>query len=342
MSNKSRRWKSILTMLTLAALVATVYALRTQLGDTLHSLREANPWPILLVIPLTFLNNYSQAKVYQGLFGIFGDKFETRWLIRLSLELNLVNTVFPSGGVSGFSYLNLRSKEHGVTTGRSTFVQMLRIATIWVSFQILLGVGLLVLAVSGRANNFVMLLAGSLVTLLLVGTGGVAYIIGSQRRIHAFSKWLAVNLNRLIHLVRSNPETINLDKVNRALTELHECYILIRHKPGVLKSPMIYALLVSLCEISAIYSVFVAFGYVINPGAVIIAYAVACLGGVISVLPGGVGTYEGLMAGVFAASGVRAAVSLPVIIAYRVISMTLQLPLGYYFYQKALRAKPRV
>lgn len=342
MSNKSRRWKSILTMLTLAALVATVYALRSQLGDTINSLQEANPWPILLIIPLTFYNHYAQGKVYQGLFSIFGDHFSARQMMRLSLEMNLVNTLFPSGGVSGFSYLNLRTKESGVTTGRSTFVQMLRVTTIWVSFQILLGVGLLVLALSGRANNFVMLIAGSLVTLLLVGTGGVAYVIGSQRRIHVFSKWLAVNLNRLIHLVRSNPETINLEKVNQALTELHECYLLIRHKPGVLKSPMIYALLVSLCEVASIYAVFVAFGYVINPGAVIIAYAVACLGGIISVLPAGVGTYEGLMTGVFTAAGVRAAVSLPVIIAYRVVSMSLQLPVGYYFYQKSLRAKPRV
>ena len=84
------------------------------------------------------------------------------------------------------------------------------------------------------------------------------------------------------------------------------------------------------------YVVYIAFGHWVNPGAVILAYAIANFAGFISVLPGGVGVYEALMTGVMAIAGVPAAVSIPVVVMYRVLNTAIQLPPGYYFYQKAL------
>jgi uncharacterized protein (TIRG00374 family) len=79
-----------------------------------------------------------------------------------------------------------------------------------------------------------------------------------------------------------------------------------------------------------------AFGQWVNLGAVIIAYAVANFAGLVSVLPGGVGVYEGLMIAILAAGGVPAALSLPVIIAYRVLNTLLQVPLGGLFYYQRI------
>src|SRR5688572_24356000 len=105
---RSKRIKMILTYVTFLALAGTAYALRSQLSETVDNLRDANPWPILLILPLVIINHFSQAKLYQGVFRIFGDRFRTKSMMRLSLELNLVNNIFPSGGVSGFSYLSIR------------------------------------------------------------------------------------------------------------------------------------------------------------------------------------------------------------------------------------------
>jgi uncharacterized protein (TIRG00374 family) len=91
--------------------------------------------------------------------------------------------------------------------------------------------------------------------------------------------------------------------------------------------------------VATIYTVFAAFGQLVNPGAVIIAYAVANFAGLISVLPGGIGIYEALMTGVLAAGGVPAALSLPVIIAYRIINISLQIPAGAYLYNGAVNEK---
>lgn len=86
--------------------------------------------------------------------------------------------------------------------------------------------------------------------------------------------------------------------------------------------------------------VYVAFGEWINPGAIIIALAVANFAGFISVLPGGVGIFEALMTTVLIAAGVPAALSLSVTVTYRILNMLIQLPAGYYFYHKMLR-EPR-
>lgn len=336
-------WKTTLTIITFVALAATAYALREQIFQTLDNLRAANPWPILLLIPLAVFNHYSQGKLYQRMYQLLGERFRMRSMFRLSLELNFVNNVFPSAGVSGFSYLSLRMKGEGTSTGKSTLVQIMRFALLFVSFQVLLGIGLIMLSFSGDANNFVMLVAGSLATFLLIGTAMVIYLISSKSRINAFFTSLTRGLNRLIHIIRPHhPETIRISKVQKIFTDLHDNYNLLKNNVTQLQRPLGYALLANIAEVAAIFSVFAAFGFIINPGAIIIAYAVANFAGIVSVLPGGIGIYEGLMTGVFAAAGVPPGISLPVVIAFRVVSMSIQLPPGYYFYQKNLHNDKKI
>src|SRR6202007_1301767 len=101
--------------------------------------------------------------------------------------------------------------------------------------------------------------------------------------------------------------------------------------------PFWYALLANVTEVLALYVVYLAFGQYVNVGAVILAYAVANFAGLISVLPAGIGIYEGLMTAVLAATGFPAKISIPVTLMYRVINMFIQLLPGYYFYQKAIK-----
>ncbi len=338
-NQRQNRWKMILTIVTFLALVGLAFAVRKQLKQTVDNLATVNAWWVLMVIPLELLNHFSYAKLYQGMFRVLGERFRTRSMFRLSLEMNFVNSVFPSGGVSGFSYLSLRLKNENISTAQATIVQLMRFILVFVAFQIMLVMGLIMLAIGGQASNFLMLVAGSLATLLIVGTFFMAYIIGSKRRINAFFTTFAKFINRVIHVFRrNNPETIGIEQAKQTFTELHENYMHIRRNLDVLKKPLVYALVANLTEVGAIYAVYLAFGTVVNPGAVILAYAVANFAGLVSVLPGGVGIYEALMTAVLAAGGVPASVSLPVTVMYRVVNMGVQLPPGYYFYQKNLHA----
>ncbi len=342
MSDKERtkRFKTILTFITITAMAGLAYAVRGQLAETFMRLGEVNTIVLLFLVPLQASNYYMQARLYHGLFRILGERFRLKSLYRLAIELNFVNTVFPSGGVSGFSYLSLRLRDEKISAGKATFVQLMRFVLVFIAFQILLFVGLVALAIGGQANDIAILAAGSLATLLLIGTMLGAYIIGSKSRINSFFTLITQVINRIIHVVRRrHPETISIESVRNTFTDLHENYMLIRRNKSVLKRPLLFALLVNTTEVATIYMVYVAFGELVNPGAVIIAYAVANFAGIMSVLPGGIGIYEALMTGVLAAGGVPPSVSLPITVMYRVLNMAIQLPPGYYFYQKALHAE---
>ncbi len=336
-------WRLVVTVLTFVALAGLVYVVRNDILDTVRNLNDVNTWALLLLLPVQVVNYVAQTKLHLSFFRALGAKFTFWHMLKVMLELNFVNNLFPSGGVSGISYFGLRLRQKGVSGTKSTLVQIMKFGFIFISFQALLGVGLLFLAAEGQANNFLLLVSGSIFTLLLVGTAATAFIIGSERRINAFFTYITRALNRMIRVVRpGKPETINIGRVREIFTNLHKNYVVIRSDWRKLGWPLWHAFLANLTEVLTIYVVYIAFGEWVNFGAVIIAYAVANFAGFISVLPGGVGIYEVLMTSVLAAAGVSPAVSIPVIIMYRVLSMLIQLPPGYFFYQKAIREQPKV
>lgn len=334
-----RRWKLILNLVTLLALAALIYTTRDQLVNTLEELRHVNGWVLLLMLPIEALNYHAQAKMYQRLFELVGNKLSYRFLFKTSLELNFVNHVFPSGGVTGLSYFGVRMRKGDeITGGKATLIQVMKLALTFLSFEVLILIGLLCLAVVGKVNNLTVMVAASLSTLLFVGTLAFVYIVGSKSRINQFFTALTKGLNRLLRLVMpKNPETINIESTKQLFNDFHDNYQAIKQNRSALQAPFWYAFLANLTEILVLYVVYIAFGEWVNFGAVILAYAVANFAGLVSVLPGGVGIYEALMTAVLASAGIPAGLSLPVTVMYRVLNTLIQIPPGYYLYQRALR-----
>jgi len=337
---KRRNWKLIINWVTLLALALLVYATRHQLADTLRNLAKVHASLLLLLIPIELLNYHAQAKLYQGLFRRVGNELSYKFLLKTSVELNFVNHVFPSGGVTGISYFGLRlRKGQEITGARATLIQVMKLALTFLSFEVLILFGMLCLAAFGRVNNLVILVASSLSTLLLVGTLGFAYIVGSKARINSFFTGATKVLNRLIQLVRpKHPETINISRARETFDDFHDNYQTLKGSWRELRAPFWWAFLANLTEVLAVYAVYLAFGKLVNFGAIILAYAIANFAGLVSVLPGGVGIYEALMTAVLASTGIPAGVSLPVTVMYRVINTLIQIPPGYYFYHKAIAA----
>lgn len=336
-----RNWKLIFNIVIVGALLGLVVALHRQILDTVENLGRVNTWALALMIPLEAWNYDAYARMYRSFFNTLGNKTTYKEMYKVTLELNLINHLFPSGGVSGFSYFSLRLKKLGISTGKATLVQTMRFIFLFLSFEILLILGLLFLAIGGRADNLVILVSGSIATLLIVGTIGMAFIVGSQQRINSFFTYITLFLNRVIHIVRPHhPETINVAKVQHTFIELHDNYVVLKSDLRLLIRPFIYAFFANLTELATLYAVYIAFGHWVNPGAVILAYAVANVAGLISVLPGGIGIYEALMTAVLATAGVSPAISIPVTVMYRVINILIQVIPGYYFYHRAFKGEP--
>lgn len=337
-----RNWKMILNVVTLLALILLVVAIRDELKTTFENLFRVKAWALLLMIPLQVFNYDAQTRLYQHLFSIVGNKLSYKQLFRSSLELNFVNHVFPSGGVTGISYFGIRMKNAKLSGAKATAVHLLKLVLLFTSFEVLIVFGVFALAVQGHMNSLVLLLAASITTLLIMGSAGFWFIVSSKRRIAGFFTYVTRALNKLIHKVRrGHPETISTDKVRVLFEDLHENYMLMSKDWRQLKWPFFWALTANIWEVLTIYAVYVAFGEWVNIGAVILAYAVANFAGLVSVLPGGIGIYEGLMTLVLTATGVPSRISLPVTIMYRVLNTIIQIPPGYVLYHRGInRSKP--
>lgn len=334
-----RNWKLAVNIFTLAALALLIFVTRHQIGSTITNLTHVNAWFLLLIIPIEALNYHAQAKIYQRLFEIVGNKLSYRFLYRASVELNFVNHVFPSGGVTGISYFSLRmrkGKELG--GGKATLIHLMKIVMYLLAYEIILLIGAIFLALMGHVNKLVILAVGALSTFLIILSFGFLFIVGKRSRINSFFTWLTVFLNHLIRLVRPNtPETINIDSARHIFDDFHGTYMELKHNLPKLKSPFWYSFVADATEVAALYAVYMAFGKYVNIGAVILAYGVANFAGLVSVLPGGVGIYEGLMTVVLASTGISPGVSLPITVMYRVLNSLLQVPPGYYWYNQAIK-----
>ncbi len=328
-----RNWKLIVNIVTVAVLVLLVFLIRDQIVDTFKNLGKVNWHYLVLILPLILLSYHAQTKMYQNMFELIGHKLHYKFMFRVALELNFVNQVFPSGGVSGISYFGVRMRSADITGTQASLVQIMKLLLLFVSFEVLLAVGLLILAIDGKANDLMLLVAGSITTLLVLGTVAFVAIIGSERRIHITFNAITRAINKTIAFVtRHKGDAISTERAEWIVKDLHKSYKTIEANYKELKWPLFWAMLVNLAAIMSIYAVYAAFGAWVNLGAIIVAYSVANFAGLVSVLPGGAGIYEALMIGVLAAGGIPAALSLPVTVMYRVLSTVIQLPPGYVLY----------
>ncbi|MGH7239231.1 MAG: lysylphosphatidylglycerol synthase domain-containing protein, partial [Candidatus Saccharimonadales bacterium] len=253
-----RRWKLVVNILTLLALTIAIIFSRHQILDTIKNLGHVHAGLLLLMIPIEALNYHAQTRLYQGLFSIVGNKLSYRFLYRASLELNFVNHVFPSGGVTGLSFFSLRMRKGKELTGaRATLIHLIKVSMYIIAYEIILLFGIIALAAMGRVNNFVMLVASSLSTLLIVGTFAFFYIVGRRERINSFFTGATRGVNWLIHLVRPKyPETINISQARKVFDDFHDNYKEIKQSWRKLKAPFLYSILADVTEIAAVYVVY--------------------------------------------------------------------------------------
>jgi uncharacterized protein (TIRG00374 family) len=332
------RWKLFLTIGTFVALAILVYALRDQIKNVIDNLHHVNIWALLLLVPIQVINYDAYARLYRKLFAILGNRVEYWSMYRLTLELTFVNHILPSGGVSGISYFGVRMKGQGVNATKSTVAQLLKFMLLFISFQPLLVLGVLFLALKGHVNSLILVVATSIITALILFTFFTAYMLEDRKRMSGFLTFMTRLINGIIHIFRrKHPETISIHGAQVAFDDLHDNYLILRDNLSELRGPFLFATIANITEVAAVYTVYVAFGQLVNVGAIILGYAVANFAGLISVLPAGIGVYEGLMTAVLAATGIPASLSIPVTLMYRVLNMLIQIIPGYALYQDAVR-----
>lgn len=336
----SKKVKIIINVITIIALIVLLIVSWPQITAGLDEIGGARWTVIILMIPLQVLNFFAIGKIYQTYFKYNnGHNITSGFGLKIALELNFVNHVFPSGGVAGFSYLGIRLKDKGIPVARTTLAQVVRFALTFVSFLLILFIGMFMLSFgSGSSGGGVALFIGlSIAFLTLFALIVAIYVFSSESRIKSFTAFLPKAVNMILKPFTKNRDIINISRIEGLFGDFHKDYLLIAKDWRKLKIPFFWALVVNITEISTVYLAYIALSHPVNPGAVILAYAVASFAGLIAILPGGIGVYEALMTAVLASAGVPKALALSATLIYRILTIIIFVPVGFILYQVALR-----
>lgn len=324
-----------LLLIGLAGLGLFVYFFWSDLAKSVEIIKNTQWQYLLLILPLKAFSYFTVSMFFQRLFVSIGaPKLPVGRLYGMSLGVNFTNAVLPSAGASGISLMAATLRKDGISSGQSAFVQLARYAIIYLSFISLLLFALFSLYFAGDiariAIRIVVFILG--LTLLLAIGGG--YMLYDRRGfdwlvkiLQRFVDWLSRKLGR-------GEDLIGQERIERALREFHEGVHSMVRKRAYLKGPLAWGFINNVTEVATLYVVFVALGFITNPGIIIIAYAVANGVGVISVIPGDIGVFEAAMVAVLSFSGVPLAVSVSATVLYRVINKALLMPIGLYFYNR--------
>lgn len=339
---KNKKLKIVLNLITLSILGLIIYLNRVQLLDVLKNIREANAFFLLLVIPLQIINYHSYTRMYQETFDLLGSKVGYWDMLKVTFELNFVNYILPSAGISGFGYFSVRMRNLKVRASRSAIAQTIRWLVVFGSFVPLLLLGLFLLALHNSASNLVILIAAGIsfgiVILFLI----VFFLLEKKNGLKKFTIFLLEKFQTFINFFKSKKSQVSLttkprlNRIDRSFQTVEEDYGVIRSKWRNFVYVGRWGTLANLTEISTIAVCFAALGSSPVWGAIIISYGVANLAGFISIFPGGVGVYETLMTAVLVSSGVPPALSLTATLMYRVLNTLFAVPIGYYFYSRDL------
>ena len=313
---------------------------RHHLVEAWHLVGQTNLLILSLLVPVQFLSYYASTEIFFTYLRARGQLKQTSTLqaTGMSLELNFVNHVFPSGGVSGMSYMIWRLGKLGVNAGQATMAQIMKFTMQMGTFLVLMTLALIWATLENRTASWVVVSAAigitSLVFLVVFGS----FLIKSRERMKSFAGFLTQNLNYLVKKITLGKKTkaFELTRVEKFFIDFHEDFMVLRADKTLLRRPIAWSFAFNIFEILLFMVAFWALGTFINPAVLLIAYGAATLAGLVMFTPGGAGAYEAIMIGILTASGVNGGVAFAGVILARVILLVGTLISGFVVYQRAL------
>ncbi|HUC96736.1 MAG TPA: lysylphosphatidylglycerol synthase transmembrane domain-containing protein [Candidatus Saccharimonadales bacterium] len=331
---KFRTWLNIITI-TLLALV--IFFSWGQISRAWGLLGTVNLWIFVLMVPVQFLSYYSVGEVMFSYLRAKGELNKmTRWgMTRVALELNFVNHVIPVSGLAGFSYLGVVLRKHDVSAGRATMAQLIRYATMFIMFVLMILASVVVLIFDQKVSRVIIIISAAFVVATIISSVVVIYAISNRRRLVVFSKWFTHAVNEIVFKLSFGRKrnVLNLKKVEEFFTDIHQDYIEILSDKKILIRPLLWSLAGNIFDVSLIFIAFLALGFFVNPATLVIACGISSFTAIFAATPGGSGVYEAIMIAFLASAGVTPDVAIAGTLLARATVLAGTIIFGFIFYQ---------
>ena len=233
-----------MSVLTLVVLAIIIFLSRHELMKAWNLFLHADLWLLFLLLPFQIIVYFAGGEM---IFSYLREKNLIHHISRLeqtriALELNLVNHIFPSGGVSGISYTTWRMHKLGVSSARSTFAQVIRYVTGFLSLLVLLVIAVLALAIDGKVNRYIVAASFLLIIVVLALTFGLIFVFSSKRRMQMTAAKLSKFINTLVKIATLGKKrrVMKSKKVEEFFVDMQDDFQDLSNHPKLLIKPMIW------------------------------------------------------------------------------------------------------
>jgi len=325
---KMRQFAFFIVLMLLGLLLVRNFG---KIPEFIELLKSLNIWILLLIFPARYGYYWSSTRYYQHFFALFNKRLKYKELFPGVINMNFLNTVVPSGGLSGAAYF-ARQYESKITGRQSYLAQFFWYIATAVSLVTVLAGSFLVLFFSNSIIQVSFRLTLIFISVLLA-LAIVAIVVTLNPFL--FKKLLFIltrPANWILKLVKR--DMLNETHINRFVDSYHDLITMFSKHPRRAIRPLLDAFLCIVFEMASIFVIFLAFGEFVNPGIIGGAYVLALIASALSVFTAGVGVYEATMVAIFVALGVSFGLAFSVTTVYRLIAFWLFIPVGLYFYKR--------
>jgi uncharacterized protein (TIRG00374 family) len=249
-------------------------------------------------------------------------------MLRIDVATNGVSNAVPGGGPTSTALKYRLLTLSGTTPENAVTGTTLEIAT-----SVLTLGGLFGLAIAGSMGvvhgNFEYYVAAVVVGGVALLVTIAAVLLGKSR------KQTLERVERIARRIPFLPEGATVEFVDRIADQLREYQSSKRR----LVIAVAWAMTNWLLDAAALWVFLLAFGFTANPWRMLVAYALACLVGLLPITPGGLGIIEGVLVPTLVGFGTPQGIALLGVLTWRLVQYWLPLPLAGLAYL-SLRAGP--
>lgn len=317
--------KKTLFFLGISFLILAVMLWFVGIGDVIDALKMANLYLIALAFVIQLVVFYLFAlrwKILNGIAGIDSSIIKLLPMLMVGLAVNNITPSGRGGGEPVRAYLLSREEGYPVEETFAAVVADRALDTFpFVVLAILTIIGMTLYFDFDMWLIIVMIIAVSAIVALLIM---IIYMSVNP----VFGKRVDGWIIKLVRKFYKNNSEEFEEKVHGVVKGFQDTMNLVIHHRKVLYYALPLSFVIWIFEILRVYFVFLAFGANVNPIIIGEVFIMACLVGMIPLLPGGIGAVDGVMIVFYAAAGVTASVSAAATVIERLISFWMATIIG--------------
>ncbi len=298
--------------------------------------KQTSPIWLLAAIIAQVGTYLSDTQAYVITLQAFRVPIRWREVIKASIIMEFLADVTPTLGMTGNVYLMTLVRGKGLPAGAGAIVLMVQSATSFLAYTFFLAGAAVYLLFAERLSTLT-----ATITLAFVSFGVLFWIIVFF--VFSFDRLIHFMRDVVGHVIRKLPKgQILQQKWIVFIDEVREGRTYAYHNWGRFSLLFAYKIARLLFDTLTAYFLFYAIGNPVDFNIVVIGYAMAMLLSTISLIPGGIGSFEAAMVFAYTSYGVSLEAAGVATLMFRALTFWLPVPIGLWLFRTvAIRPKKR-